>query len=99
MIPWGDLPATPLVNMFHETGRSTTPPLPFPVPQWVDNQLVSPFNAMFWGNTPSVGIDRSEHEYLSGLQSLLNCPSKITLARSFRGAQAQMTINFLDQVS
>ena len=91
----GALPATPLVKMSCETGPSSTPP--FLRPQWVDNRLTDAFNVPFWANIRSADVDRSES--LSEVQSLLSSPSKITLAQSFEGTEAQFVINFLDQVS
>ena len=39
------------------------------------------------------------NECLSKIQSLVSCPTKITVVRSFRGNQARAIINLLDRVS
>ena len=39
------------------------------------------------------------NQCLSAIRSLLNCPTNITVARSFQGDEAQRLINFLDRVS
>lgn len=44
-------------------------------------------------------MDVTSNECLSEVRSLLSCPVKITVARSFRGNEAQTFIDFLDQVS
>ncbi|KAF9783904.1 kinase-like domain-containing protein [Thelephora terrestris] len=53
-------------------------------------------NTRFWSNLRSVEI--TSRECLSEVQSLLTCLSKIALARSFRGREAQEFIDFLNQV-
>jgi len=44
-------------------------------------------------------MDVTSDECLSEVRSLLSCPTKINVTRSFRGNEAQMFIDFLDQVS
>ena len=44
-------------------------------------------------------LETPPSEYLSRVQALLSCPTKITVARSFQGDEAQRLIDFLDQVS
>ena len=78
-----------------EASRPSTPPLLRP--QRVGDSLTDSFDVQFWTNIRSLDID--SREYILGVQSLLNSPSKITLARSLKGAKAQMFTNFLDQVS
>ena len=43
-------------------------------------------------------MEITSSECLSEVQFLLNCPSKITFARSFCGNEAQTFIDFLDRV-
>ena len=62
-----------------------------------DQCLMDSLDIQFWTNLYSVEITSSE--CLSEVQSLLGCPSKIAHARSFRGREAQMFVDFLDQVS
>ena len=93
----GALPATsPLTCREHvyEAARSSAPPR---VDWDRDNRLIDPFDVRFWTNIPSSNIGSSE--CLSGVQSLLNSPSNITLLLSFEATKAQMFIDFLDQVS
>ena len=79
--------------MSRESGRGSIPPLP----QRVDHPLVDPPDIQFWTNMRSMEVTSSE--CLAEVQALLSSPSKITLARSFRGNEAQMFIDFLNQVS
>ena len=51
----------------------------------------------FWANIYSTDITSSE--CLSEVLSLLNCPSRIAVARSLQGSEAQTFIDFLDRVS
>ncbi|KAF9783953.1 hypothetical protein BJ322DRAFT_1109806 [Thelephora terrestris] len=53
-------------------------------------------NIPFWTNICFVEI--TSDECLSEVESLLSCPSKIAIARSFRGSEAQTFVDFLDQV-
>ena len=78
-----------------ETGHSNT--LPLLHPQLVNNQWADLFDIRFWANIYSMSIDSSQ--CLSEVQSLLSCSSGIALVRSFRGNEAQMFVDFLDQVS
>lgn len=66
-------------------------------PQWIDHRLIEPLDIWFWSNIYSVEIPSDE--CLSKVRSLLSCPTKITVARSFRGNEAQRLIDFLDRVS
>ena len=43
-------------------------------------------------------MEITSNECISQIESLLSCPSKITLARSIQGTEAQTFIDFLDQV-
>ena len=51
----------------------------------------------FWEIIYSLEI--TSNECLSEVRSLLNCPSKIAVARNFRGSEAQAFVDFLDKVS
>ena len=66
-------------------------------PQLVEHPMTNPPNIQFWTNMYS--MDVASGECISAVQSLLSCPSKISLARNFRGNEAQTFIDFLDQVS
>ena len=54
-------------------------------------------DTQFWSSIYSLEI--ASNECLKEVRSLLNCPTKITVARSFRGHEAQTIIDFLDRVS
>ena len=45
------------------------------------------------------GLETASEECLSGARSLLSCPSKVSVARNYRGSEAQALVNFLEQVS
>jgi len=64
---------------------------------WIAYQLIGPVDIQFWSDFFSTEIPSSE--CLWKVRSLLTCPTKITAARSFRGNQAQIIIDFLDRVS
>jgi len=66
-------------------------------PHCTNLQLTEPLDLQFWTNIYSMEV--ASTECLSRVQSLLTCPSKITVARSFRGNQAKMFVDFLDRVS
>ncbi|KAF9777894.1 kinase-like domain-containing protein [Thelephora terrestris] len=56
-----------------------------------------PSDARFWDNLCT--SETSSNELcLSRARSLLSCPTKITVARSFQGKEAQRLIDFLDRV-
>ncbi|KAF9790663.1 kinase-like domain-containing protein [Thelephora terrestris] len=76
-----------------EADRSCTSPL-LP-PHQADNWLIDPSDIEFWTNAQS--LDFNSSEYLSKVQSLLNSPSNVALARSFHGRKAQLVIDFLHQ--
>ena len=82
-------PSHCVVGVTCETGRY------FPVAN-ADFCSTDSLDIQFWANLCVVEITSSE--CLSEVQTLLNCPSKITLARSFQGREAQTFIDFLDQV-
>jgi len=82
-------------NMPYE-GLSGTLPLLHPSRR-IAYPLTELLDTQFWTSIYSSEI--TSNECTSGVQSLLNCPSKITVARSFRGADAQKFIDFLDRVS
>ena len=44
-------------------------------------------------------MDVASNECLTQVQSLLSCRSNVNVVQSFRGNEAQMFIDFLDQVS
>ena len=77
------------------TGLPGTPP-PF-CQQWTDSRLTDSSDKQFWTNIYSAEVNLSE--CLTNVQSLLSCPSKIAVAQSFQGNDAQIFIDFLDQVS
>ncbi|KAF9651759.1 kinase-like protein [Thelephora ganbajun] len=54
-----------------------------------------PTDTQFWANFYTVEI--TSDECLSEVGSLLNCSSKITVARSLRGNEAQAFVDFLDR--
>ena len=58
---------------------------------------------MSCGTRPSwadiCSLETPSNECLSIVQSLLSCPTEITVARSFQGGEAQRLIDFLDRVS
>ena len=81
--------------MFREAGRSATPPL---LPSHrANNRLIDPFDAQFWTNNHALDIDSGR--LLSEVQSLLNSPSMVALARSLQGREAQSFIDRLHHVS
>ncbi|KAF9645203.1 kinase-like protein [Thelephora ganbajun] len=53
-------------------------------------------DAQFWANLYTMEV--TSNDCLSKLRTLLRCPSKVTIARSFQGNEAQIFIDFLDQV-
>ena len=61
------------------------------------NLLTNSSATQFWLDlyTPEI----PSKECLSRVQSLLSCPTKITVARSFQGNEAQRLVDFLDRVS
>ena len=65
--------------------------------RWVDHQLTESSDAQFWADIYSLEVP--SNECLSWVQSLLSSPSKITVARSFQGSEAQTFVDFLDRVS
>ncbi|KAF9648137.1 kinase-like protein [Thelephora ganbajun] len=65
-------------------------------PPWIDRWLVLSLDVQFWTNIYSVDI--TSNECLSKVRTLLSCPSKIAVARSFQGNEAQIFIDFLDRV-
>jgi len=78
-----------------ESGPSGTfPPLR---PQRTDRRPTESLNIRPWTSIYSMEITSSE--CLSEVRSLLSCPSKITLVRSFGGNEARKFIDFLDRVS
>ena len=68
-------------------------------PSWIDPQLTrgSPPDIQLWTNVRSPGFTTGER--LSEVQSLLNSPSKVTLARSLQRCEAQRLVDSLDRVS
>lgn len=83
--------------MSREAGRSIPPP--FFHPHRADsNRPIDPSDVQsFWTNIHASDIGSSEH--LSEVQSLLNSPSTVALARSYQGREAQSFIDYLHQVS
>lgn len=75
------------MNMACEAGPSS---------QRSAGSLVS-LDPQFWSDLYTLEI--TSDECLSKVRSLLNCPSKIAVARSFQGNGAGTFVNFLDQVS
>ena len=65
--------------------------------QLIDHWLTKIPDIRFWMNVPSSKI--TSRECLSEVRSLLNCASNIAFVRTFRGSEAQMFVDFLDQVS
>jgi len=63
----------------------------------IDPRLVESLDVQFSTNIYSMEV--TSNECLSEIRSLLSCPSKITVARSFQGNEAQTFIDFLDRVS
>ena len=57
----------------------------------------SPSDAQFWSDLYTLEV--TSDECISKVRSLLNCPSKVAVARSFQGSGARTFVNFLDQVS
>ena len=60
-------------------------------------RLIESLDIQFWASILSSEITLDE--CLSKVRSLLSCLSKITVARSFEGNEAQAFVNFLDRVS
>jgi len=61
------------------------------------HRLIESVDTQFWTSIYSAEITSSER--LLAVRSLLSCPSKIAVARSFKGNEAQTFIDFLDRVS
>ena len=59
--------------------------------------LIQPLDALFWDAVFSMDIASAEG--LSNISTLVHSPSKITVARSLRGDDAQRLINLIDRVS
>jgi len=76
-------------------GPSGTPPLLYL--QCPNHPFIESSDTQFWTNLYT--MDVTSDECLSKIQILLTCSSMIAVARSFRGNQAQMFIDFLDRVS
>lgn len=89
MAVWGFYPQPPLyvASMSSEPSCSSVPLRP---PR-TDDRLIDSFDVHL--------LDLDSTEYLLEFNSLLNSPSKITLAKSFQGGRAQSLIDFLHQVS
>ena len=64
----------------------------------MDRQLVhGSLDMQFWTDIFSMEI--TSNECLTKVRSLLSCPFKISVARSFRENEAKTFIDFLDRVS
>ena len=63
----------------------------------IDHRLIESLEMQFYASIYLMEV--TSDECLSKVWSLLSCPSKINVARSLRGSEAQMFIDFLDQVS
>lgn len=63
----------------------------------MDIHLIESTDIQFRSNIYS--SEATSSESLSEVQSLLCCPTKITIARSLQGTEAQTFIDFLDRVS
>jgi len=79
------------------TGFLPSSTLPPPRPQRIDHQPTELLDMRFSANTYSMEV--TSDECLSEVRSLLSCSYEITHARSLRGNEAQMFIDFLDRVS
>jgi hypothetical protein len=66
-------------------------------PHWLGIPLIESSDSQFWANIYSTEITSSE--CLPKIWSLFSCPSKIAVARSFQGNEAQTFIDFMDRVS
>ena len=62
-----------------------------------DQRLMRWLDAQSWHDLHT--LETVSDECLPKLQSLLGCPSKIAIARSFQGSEANALIDFLDRVS
>ena len=82
-------------NMPCEPGLSGA--IPLLRPQWTGHWFTGSLDVQFWTDIFSMEI--TSNECLTKVRSLLNCPSKIAIARSFRRNEAQTFIDFLDRVS
>jgi len=66
-------------------------------PQWLDCRLTESLDTQFWLSICAMEVTSSE--CLTEVRSLLSCRSNIDVARSLRGNEAQMFVDFLDRVS
>ena len=62
----------------------------------IEHRLIKSLDVQFWSNIYSLEVPPNES--LSKVLSLLSCPAKIAVARSFRGNEAQKLVDFLDRV-
>ena len=61
------------------------------------HRFINPSDTQFWDNFYAADI--TSNERVSKVWTLLSCSSKIAVARTFRGIEAQTFIDFLDPVS
>jgi len=78
-------------------GAAPSGPLPLPHPQRIGHRLIEASGAQFW--TSIYSIDVTSNECPAKVQTLLSCRSSVNVARSLQGNDAQIFIDFLDQVS